>query len=77
MLCPCTDCKNEKRKRKDDMWKDLHKHGLMANYTTWIHHGESDRIREEVVRPCLEEYDGDAGIADLMEDFTYARDNGA
>jgi hypothetical protein len=75
MSCPCTNCKNEKRKRQDDMWKDLHKHEFMANYTTWIYHGEGDPIREEVVRPRLEEYDGDAGIADLMEGFREARDN--
>ncbi|XP_066333443.1 uncharacterized protein [Miscanthus floridulus] len=36
----------------------------------WMYTGyASDRIREEVVRPHLEEYDGDAGMADMMADF--------
>ena len=53
--------------------RDLYKHGFIANYTRWIYHGEGDRIREEVVRPRLEEYDGDAGMADMMADFHDAR----
>ena len=53
--------------------RDLYKHGFVANYTRWIYHGEGDRIREEVVRPRLEEYDGDAGMADMMADFHDAR----
>jgi len=69
MPCPCSKCKNTKRKRKSQVVRDLYKHGFVANYTRWIYHGEGDRIREEVVRPRLEEYDGDAGMADMMADF--------
>ena len=47
--------------------RDLYKHGFVANYTHWIYHGEGDRIREEVVRPRLEEYDGDARMADFHD----------
>ena len=47
--------------------RDLYKHGFVANYTRWIYHSEGDRIREEVVRPRLEEYDGDAGMADFHD----------
>ena len=51
------------------MGVDIHNNGYVPNYTRWIHHGEHHRIREEVVRPRLEEYDGDAGMADMMADF--------
>ena len=73
MPCPYSKCKNTKRKRKSQVVRDLYKHGFVANYTRWIYHGEGDRIREEVVRPRLEEYDGDAGMADMMADFHDAR----
>jgi hypothetical protein len=49
------------------VYKDLFNNGFVQNYTRWIHHGERDRIREEVVRPLLEEYDADAGMADFHE----------
>jgi hypothetical protein len=75
MPCPCSQCKNRKKKRKREMVKDLYKHGFVPNYTRWIFHGESERIREDVVRPLLEQYDGDAGMADMMEDFHDARFN--
>ena len=69
MPCPCSRCQNKKRKVKKAVGEDLCKYGFVANYTCWVHHGEADRIREEVVRQRLEEYDGDAGVADMMEDF--------
>ena len=75
MPCPCSKCKNKKKKRKVDMGRDLYKHGFVPNYSRWIFHGEVDRIREDVVRPLLEEYDADAGMADMMADFHDARFN--
>ena len=73
MPCPCSKCKNKKKKRKNQVVKDLYKHGFVPNYTRWIYHGEGNHIREDAVRPLLEEYDGDAGMADMMADFHDAR----
>jgi hypothetical protein len=47
----------------------------MANYTRWYMHGEADRVREEVVRPCLEDYEDDAGVEDMLNDYHEARFN--
>jgi hypothetical protein len=69
MPCPCSTCKNKKWRLKDLVYRDLFKNGFVQNYTRQIHHGERDRIREEVVRPLLEEYDADTGMADMMADF--------
>jgi len=35
----------------------------------WICHGEAHRAREEVVRQCIDDYDADAGCADMLADF--------
>jgi hypothetical protein len=43
------------------MYKDIFANGYVPNYTRWVYHGEHHRIREEVVRPQLEEFDADAG----------------
>ena len=73
MPCPCRDCGNKKRKYKEAVWKDLWKYGFVENYACWIHHGQAARIREVVVRQHLEEYDGEAGVAEMMEDFHEAQ----
>jgi len=73
MPCPCRDCKNSKRKVKSDVFKDLYKNGFVANYKRWIFHGEDGRITQEEVRECLEEFDGDAGMADMVVDYNEAR----
>ena len=73
MPCPCSECRNKKKKVKAQVLRDLFKHGFVPNYTRWRHHGEYHPIRDEVVRPVLEEYDGDAGMADMMADFHEAR----
>jgi hypothetical protein len=73
MPCPCSRCGNKKRKIKRLLGEDLIKYGFTANYTRFIHHGEADRIREEVVRQRLEDYDGDGGVADWMDDIQQAR----
>jgi hypothetical protein len=41
----------------------------MAGYTRWVYQGEDDRMREEVVRPCVEDYDADARVADMLNDY--------
>ena len=73
MLCPCSKCDNRVRKNRKNVGEDLCKYGFTPNYTCWIHHGEADRIREEVVRQRLEDYDGDGGVADWMDDIQQAR----
>jgi hypothetical protein len=72
MSCPCSRCGN-KKKNKRLVGEDLIKYRFTANYTRWIHHGEADRIREEVVRQRLEDYDGDGRVADWMDDIQQAR----
>jgi hypothetical protein len=69
MLCPCSECGNKKRKTRKAMEEHLCKFGFTANYTWWVYHGEARRVREEVVRPPLEEFDGDAGVPDMIDDF--------
>ena len=36
-------------------------------------HGEAGRMREEVVRPRVEDYDADAGVADMLNDYHEAQ----
>ena len=43
------------------MGKYLCKNGFMTDYTRWIYHGESDHVRDEVVRQRIDDYDADAG----------------
>ena len=50
MPCPCSKCDNRVRKNRKNVGEGLCKYGFTPNYTCWIHHGEADRIREEVVR---------------------------
>jgi hypothetical protein len=55
------------------MGKHLVKNGFTPNYTRWVHHGEAHRMREEVVRPRVEGFDADAGVADMLDDFHEAQ----
>lgn len=74
--CPCNDCKNQKRKVEREVYRDLVKHGYVANYERWIFHGEAKAtVREEEVRARLEEFDGDAGVVDMVVDFNEGRGN--
>jgi hypothetical protein len=41
----------------------------MPNYTRWVNHGEAYRLREEVVRPRVEDFEVDARVADMLDDF--------
>jgi hypothetical protein len=45
----------------------------MSDYTRWIFHGEAHHTREEVVRQCVEDYDADAGVADMLNDYHEAQ----
>jgi len=67
--CPCSRCANIKRQTKVDMGKHLCKYGFTANYTRWIYHGEADRMRDEVVRQRLEQYDADGGVGGMVNDW--------
>ena len=51
------------------MGEHLWKNGFMTDYTRWVYHSEADRMREEVVRPCVEDYDADVGVADMLNDY--------
>ena len=69
ICCPCSKCANRKRQTKKVMGEHLWKNGFTTDYTQWVYHGEADRIREEVVRPRVEDYDVDAGVADMLNDY--------
>ena len=70
--CPCSKCKNDKKKERRPMYHDIWKNGYVPNYAHWILHGERQRLREAVVRPNLEGFDADAGMADLLADVNEA-----
>ena len=67
--CPCSKCANTRRQTKLVMGKHLCKNGFTADYTRWIYHGEAGRGRDEVVRQRIEEYDGDARVGDMLNDY--------
>jgi hypothetical protein len=67
--CPCRKCANRKRKSKKAMVEYIWKNGFTPDYTWWIFHGEAHRTREEVVRQRVEDYDDDAGVADMLNDY--------
>jgi hypothetical protein len=72
-LCPCSKCNNKRMENKDTMGKHLVKNGFTPHYTRWIHHGESHRMRVEVVRQRIEAYDADAEVADMLDDAHQAQ----
>ena len=67
--CPCSSCANMLRQTKVVMGKHLCKNRVMTNYTRWIYHGEADRMRDKVVRQRIEDYDADAGVGDMLNDY--------
>jgi hypothetical protein len=73
VLCPCSKCNNKRMQNKDTMGKHLLKNGFTPDYTRWVHHGEAHHMREEVVRPRVEAYDADAGVADMLDDVHQAQ----
>ena len=66
-------CANRKRQTKKVMGEHLWKNGFTVDYTWWVYHGEADRMREEVVRPCVEDYDANARVADMFNDYHKAQ----
>jgi hypothetical protein len=73
VLCPCSKCANRKRQNKENMSKHLLKNGFTPDYTWWVHHGEAHRMREEMVRPHVEDYDADAKVEDMLNGFHEAQ----
>jgi hypothetical protein len=71
--CPCSKCANRKRKPKKTMVEHIWKNGFTSGYTRWIFHGEAHRTREEVLRQRVEDYDADAGVADMLNDYQEAQ----
>jgi len=72
-LCPCSKCGNRRMQNQEVMGIHLHKNGFTPNYTRWVHHGEADHMREEVVRPHVKAFDADAGVADMVDDVHQAQ----
>ena len=67
--CPCDRCRNTRRQSKFVMGTHLAKNGFTPNYTRWTLHGEVDRTRREVVRQRIADYDSDAGVGDMLDDY--------
>jgi hypothetical protein len=74
--CPCSKCGNRKRKPKKAMVEHIWKNGFTPDYTQWIFHGEAHRTREEVLRQRVEDYDADARVADMLNDYQEAQYTG-
>jgi len=73
ICCPYNKCANRKRQTKKVMGEHLWKNGFTVDYTRWVYHGEADRMRKEVVRPRVKDYDADAGVADMLNDYHEAQ----
>jgi hypothetical protein len=71
--CTCSKCANWKKKSKKTMVEHIWKNGFTSDYTRWILHGEALRTREEAVRQRVEDYDANAGVADMLNDFHEAQ----
>ena len=54
------------------MGEHLVKYGFTPDYTRWIFHGEAHRMRDEVVRQCIDECDAAGGIGDMLDDYVGA-----
>jgi hypothetical protein len=61
-----------RRKGRFTMGRHIVKSRFTPGYHWWIHHGETDRIREEVIRPWLKAFNDDVGVADMMDDYDQA-----
>ena len=56
------ETRNERQRKV--MGEHLVKYGFTPDYTWWIFHGEAHRMRDEVVRQCIDECDAAGGIGD-------------
>jgi hypothetical protein len=70
--CPCNKCANQKRKSKKAMVEHIWKNGFTPDYTRWIFYGEAHHTRDEVVRR-VKDYDADAGVANMLNDYHEAQ----
>ena len=52
------------------MTNHLCNYGFTRNYTQWTYHGEANRMRDEVVRQRIDDLDSDAGVVDMLDDFS-------
>jgi hypothetical protein len=55
------------------MVEHIWKNGFTSDYTLWIFHGEAHRTIEEVVRQRVEDYNADAEVADMLNDYHKAQ----
>jgi hypothetical protein len=58
-----------KRQTKKVVVEHIWKNGFTSDYTRWIFHGEAHHMRVEVVRQRVEDYDVDAEVADMLNDY--------
>jgi hypothetical protein len=68
--CPCSRCGNMCRQTREEMTRHLFNHGFTRDYTRWTYHGEANRMRDEVVRQRIDDLDSDAGVVDMLDDFS-------
>lgn len=69
VTCPCIKYENMKKQIKKNMRKHIWNNGFTSDYTLWIFHGETHYMRKEVVRQHVEDYDADARVADMLNDY--------
>jgi hypothetical protein len=62
-----------KRQTKKAMREHIWKNGFMPDYTLWIFYDEEHRMREEMVRQHVEDYDDDNRVADMLNDYHEAQ----
>jgi hypothetical protein len=61
-----------KKVRVEHIWKN----GFTSDYIWWAFHGEAHRTKEEVVRQRVDDYDADAGVEDMLNDYHEAHFTG-
>ena len=59
-----------RRQRREDMTQHLCNYGFTRDYTQWTYHGEANRMRDGVVRQRIDDLDSDAGVVDMLDDFS-------
>jgi hypothetical protein len=67
--CPYSRCGNRKKQTEVEMGKHLCLYGFTTDYTRWIYHGEVNRMRDEVVRQHIDDFDAEGGVADMLHDY--------
>jgi hypothetical protein len=55
------------------MVEHIWKNEFTSDYNRWIFHGEVHRMREEMVRQHVDDYDADTGVADMLNDYHEAQ----